>query len=160
VGRRNSLVRRYAARHSGRYDSAEREIIVGETCAQRESECVAMLAEWSHDDPSSEALQRVARAASRNREVNLSLVGSLSPLFGDDPQDADASRLAQHARSTTELFARYYHHAAPFSRELLAEIWQRCDADPAQRDACLAAREQLAETLDALEIADPAGRPQ
>jgi hypothetical protein len=46
------------------------------------------------------------------------------------------------------------NHAAPFSRERLVDLWQRCTEDPSQRDACLAAREQLGETLAELEIPD------
>ena len=154
AGRRNSLVRRYAEQHGGRLPAAEREIIVEETCEHRGRECVALLAEWTHDEPSSEARQRVSRKARRKRDANLRLLGSLSSLYGEEPLAADGRQLAQRARRMTELFASHYHHAAPFSRELLVDLWQRCAADASQRDACLEARESLAETLDELGFAD------
>jgi hypothetical protein len=46
-----------------------------------------------------------------------------------------------------EPHAELYHHAVPFSRRKLLELWRRCEADPKQAQACFLARMDLKRTL-------------
>jgi hypothetical protein len=46
------------------------------------------------------------------------------------------------ARRHADLYARHYHHAAPFPRAALERIWQRCEADASQAQRCAEARDE------------------
>jgi spermidine synthase len=143
-GRRNSLLRRLAARGGGRVGEPEREQIVRETCKHRPSECVALLAEWIHEVPSSERRDQILRWIEQNpilsRLTPLDLLEPFAALFesqaGMDPIPVES------ARRSADLFARHYHHAAPFSRAALERIWQRCEANVSQAHLCAEARDQ------------------
>ncbi len=64
----------------------------------------------------------------------LELVAPLAELFGTaadaGPADADS------ARTATERFGAFYHHAAPFSRRRLAALWDGCETDPLRAPDC------------------------
>ena len=145
LGRRNSLVRRLAARHGGRLREPEREQIVRETCKHRPSQCVALLAEWLRDVPSSERRDQILLWIRRNpilsRLTPLDLLEPFATLHeihgGLDPIPVET------ARRNAELFARHYHHAAPFSRAALERLWQRCEADARQAHRCAEARSEI-----------------
>jgi len=141
-GRRNSLLRRLAARRGGRLGEPEREQAVRETCTHRPGECVALLAEWIRDVPSSERRDRIVRWIEQNpilsRLTPLDLLEPFAALFGSQPGMEPIP--VESARRSADLFARYYHHAAPFSRTALERIWQRCEANVSQAHACAEAR--------------------
>ena len=68
------------------------------------------------------------------------------------PTVEDARPLSvEDASRATQLFVDFYTHGAPFSRGALAEIWRRCEADPAQRSACRAGRAEADRRLGFLE---------
>jgi predicted membrane-bound spermidine synthase len=144
LGGRNSLLRRLAARRGGRLREAEREQSVRESCTHRPGQCVALLAEWIHDVPSSPRRERILRWIERNPILSqltpLELLEPFAALYevhgGMDPISVETAR--RHA----DLFARHYHHAAPFSRAALERIWQRCDADASQVHRCAEARSE------------------
>jgi hypothetical protein len=150
LGARNSLVQRYIAQRGNRLPAAVRERIVRETCTHQGAACVALLAQWTHQIPDSALRDRLVRALRRHpiisKKTPLELVEPLSRLYAD-PGTGPVS--VEEAVRASELFARYYHHAAPFSYEALAAIWQRCASDPAQRERCLAARDQAERSLGA-----------
>jgi predicted membrane-bound spermidine synthase len=140
VGRRNSLVQRYLARRGGELRPDERAQLVGQTCVRRPRECVTMLAWWVHDVPQSAARDLLVKAI-RNHPVAglatpLDRVGALSRLFADPPPAPDGTDTLADATEASDLFGRYHHHAAPFSRRALGERWRRCEADPAVRQRC------------------------
>jgi hypothetical protein len=143
VGRRNSLVRRLVARRGGRLGEREREQLVRETCKHRPSECVALLAEWKRDVPSSEPREEILRWIRRNpilsRTTPLDL---LEPLEALEAAQGGGPIPVDDARRNAELFARHYHHAAPFSRAALETLWQRCEADANQAHRCAEARSE------------------
>jgi predicted membrane-bound spermidine synthase len=145
VGARNSLVRRLAARRGGRLREGERERMVRETCKHRPSQCLALLAAWRRDEPGSERLEALLDWIRRNpilsRTTPLDLLEPLAALHigggGQTPLPVES------ARRSAELFARHYHHAAPFPRSALERLWRRCEADAAQAHRCAEARAEL-----------------
>ena len=149
-GARSSLVRRYVAWRRNRLPEAARERIVRETCTHQGAACVALLAHWTHEVPHSALRDRLVLAIRRHpiisKKTPLELVEPLSRLFADTGTGPVS---VEEALRASDLFARYYHHAAPFSDEALAAIWRRCVSDPAQRERCLAARDQARRSLGA-----------
>jgi spermidine synthase len=149
-GARSSLVRRYIAWRRNRLPEAARERIVRETCTHQGAACVALLAQWTHEVPHSALRDRLVLAMRRHpiisKRTPLELVEPLSHLFADTGTGPVS---IEEAIRASELFARHYHHAAPFSGEALAAIWRRCISDPVQRERCLAARDEAIRSLQA-----------
>jgi spermidine synthase len=145
IGARNSLVRRWRALRGGQLPEAERIQIVRETCMHRPNECVALLAEWAHEVPVSEAREQMIRRIQANpllsRLVPLAQLDTLALLEGSGP--AEGPLPVKTAKRAGELFASHYHHAAPYSRAALERVWELCEADPAQADRCVQARAEL-----------------
>jgi spermidine synthase len=145
VGARNSLVRRWRALRGGRLPEAERIQIVRETCTHRPNQCLALLAEWRYEVPVSEPRERILQWIRGNsilsRLVPLAQLEPLAMLEGNG--EATGPVRVEDARRAGEAFARYYHHAAPFSSAALEGLWRRCAADLAQADRCVAARAAL-----------------
>jgi SAM-dependent methyltransferase len=152
IGERNSLQQRWAARFGGKLPEQERGKIVAQLCLHRPRECQSQLAAWTHDVPDSpvRALVTKALVEGSNGRVDLSSLPSLLPLTGVGAPDAKPVSVAD-AQRATELFVSYYTHATPFSREALAAIWRRCEADPKQREACRAGRAEAERKLGALD---------
>jgi SAM-dependent methyltransferase len=149
-GARSSLVRRYVAWRGNRLPESARERIVRETCTHQGAACVALLAHWTHEIPQSALRDRLVLSIRRHpiasKKTPLELVEPLSLLYGNSGTGPVS---VEEALRASELFAGYYHHAAPFSRQALAAIWRRCVSDPAQRERCLAARDQAELSLGA-----------
>ena len=82
----------------------------------------------------------------------LGLVAQLAPLYGDAPAPPDGSDAWQAAKRATHLFSHHYHHAAPFSRHGLAELWRRCEAEAENRERCLEARANAESALGDLDV--------
>ena len=155
-GARSSLVRRLAARFGGRLPETLRSAVVQETCNHRPRECVTLLAEWQREVPNSPARARVIQAIRSQPRIasltRLGLVAQLAPLFGSGPAPPDGDAAWQAAKRASDLFSSHYHHAAPFSRRQLAELWRRCEAHPEQRDRCLEARAETESALGDLDV--------
>jgi hypothetical protein len=147
VGERNSLLRRFVARQGGQLGEDLRAVGVRETCTHRPKECLAMLAEWTHEVPDSPRRERILRWIGGNpilsRLVPLSLLEPLTA-FHATQGPAAGPLPVEEARRGAELFARYYHHAAPFPREALERLWRRCESDLAQAHRCAEARDRSA----------------
>jgi predicted membrane-bound spermidine synthase len=132
VGTRNSLLRRHAANAEGRLPEAALADAVVEYCRyNRIEECAAFLARWSRDYPDSPRLTAAlydARQEVREPELlserNLALVARL--YGGANGAAPGASRPLVRAGRSTQRFLRYYHHAVPFDRRVLAEAWSEC----------------------------------
>ncbi len=165
VGRANSLLRRHAARQGGAIPEAELSLAALELCSHRPRECVALLAEWSARTPASAARDGVLRALRGNpllaATTPLAEIARLVPLFGG-PQPPPAAAAAGSepaildlARRSSEHFVAYYFHAAPFSRDVLARLWLRCEESSGASSECLAARAQTQRVVGRL--AQPAG---
>ena len=70
----------------------------------------------------------------------------------DDAPDLPEQVTPAQASQVTQLYAELYHHAVPFSREALGRLWQRCEADPKQQQACFTARMNLKQKLGDLGV--------
>ncbi len=149
VGDRNSLLRRYASRNGGSLGDGDRARVVEQTCQQLPDACLTLLASWAHDDPDSPERRRIEAAIRRHpvysQRTPLELVVPLSRLYGTAAGETGTDALGA-AQRATEQFVTYYHHAAPFSRLALSDLWQRCQAEPALRPRCEADR-AIAERL-------------
>jgi hypothetical protein len=150
AGRRGSLALRLAAARGGSLPDDERAELVAETCRWRPVECIALLAAWAHDEPGSPALGELLRRVRSLPEgaaagLDLALVAPLAQLYGA-PDEGARAPTPREALEATDRFSTWYAHAAPFSREALAALWERCAAD-ARRSAACAQGRALAEEL-------------
>jgi class 3 adenylate cyclase len=117
---------------------------VTETLRYRPKLAVTLMAAWETERPDSPRLARVLTAFWRNASQ---LTKDLQPedyvrlvsLMGDGVGAGGASAydVAVHA---SDLFERYYHHAAPFHRDALLAIWRRC---PGADGRCAAGLEKV-----------------
>jgi spermidine synthase len=138
IGAENSLVRRYAAAKGGLTET-ERRGLVAETCRLRQRECVALLAQWHVDNPDSKELsaleEKIRQHPDFGRKIPLAAVEPLTHLYGA-PRETENGDSVELAENTVDMFARYYHHAAPFSRVALLEAFDSCEKDPAKAKDC------------------------
>jgi hypothetical protein len=68
---------------------------------------------------------------------------------GSQRPEGYRARLAS-ARTATERYGRYYHHAAPFEREALRAAWDGCEAALGPDPPCRAGRRQAESALGPL----------
>jgi predicted membrane-bound spermidine synthase len=156
VGARNSLARRYAARSGGGLANPDRATMAAEACKYRGDVCIALLAGWraaAADSPLRSELERKLSARPQLAE-HLQRLPDVGRLYGDGIVDG-GDPLAS-AQLATGLFEAYYHHAAPFPRAGLAATYARCEAEPASREACHAARLELERQIGSLAAPGPA----
>ncbi len=132
TGARNSLVARYRARLGGRLPSSDRLELLREACTLRRAQCATLFAQWIHEEPQSRLLARSLERAQALEKYQLTLqpavLDGLVKLFGDEV-DGDLPATFEVAADLTRVFIKYYHHAAPFTSELLDQIWRRCEAN-------------------------------
>jgi len=165
IGRRNSLVQRYIAAKGGSLSRSDRALMAEETCSHRPNECLALLGQWTHVAPNSRKLKRlqnniVRKMVAANPELagqvvldsNVADVAALYavvPAANDGSPPSGRESLAK-ASASGRNFQEFYHHAAPFSRAALAELWRRCEVDPKTRDECRKRRAELERRLGKL----------
>jgi spermidine synthase len=151
AGARSSLLARYLARFGAAVPDAVWARLLEETCEHRVSECFTLLARWMHDAPSSavrERLQtRLGMVARYGSAAALAQVREIVPLF--DVESDEPVPLAVAWRYT-HLYSVFHHHATPFPRALLADLWRRCEELPAQREPCRRARAEAERSLGPL----------
>jgi hypothetical protein len=147
VGMRNSLLRRLAAVRGGELTEDERASIVAETCRHGTPLCAALMASWIVETPESPTRDRMRRQLAHapllTQADGLNTVDWLLGLYDDSPAATPEHVSPSEALQASELYAAFYHHAVPFSHEALAKLWQRCEENPEQREACLTARLNL-----------------
>jgi spermidine synthase len=129
LGARHSLLRRLAEASGGRLPDDVHAAIVTETCRTAPLPCATLLARWQYEHPTSPAraaLLATYRAEGRfPAQLAQGQLDALASLY--DPARTAAQRATpEQARHRTQLFIEYYHHGAPFSREALAALWDRC----------------------------------
>jgi spermidine synthase len=160
VGAHHSLQRRLSQALGGRLPEEERGKLVVQLCLHRPRECAAQLAAWTVDAPASRARDAVIGALERTSggRFDASAAAALLPLY--DASRAPAGPLSPaDAERASALFVSHYTHGAPFSRRALAELWQRCEAEAAQREACRAGRARVESRLGSLDVPLAAGPP-
>ncbi len=160
VGARNSLLHRYAADPQGLLSEAALEDAAAEYCRyNRVPECAAFLARWKHDYPGSTRLaEALADARQAVREPGLlseSNLDLLVRLYGaGNGGQPGANRPLVRATRTTQRFLRHYHHAVPFDREVVAQIWNECRVE-----ACEEPRREAEQDLGPLDGGSGARAP-
>lgn len=152
VGARNSLVRRYTAARGG-LPEAERAEIVRETCGLRPDACVTLLAAWHIDVPVSperDGVEHWIRGSSLPQPPDLSLQPALMRFYADrfDP-GAEGIDLAELARTESDRYLTYYHHAVPFQRGPLVDLFARCEGSE-QAEKCTQVRREVESLLGPL----------
>ena len=132
VGAENSLVRRYLALH-GNAESL-RDDVTRETCGLgRRAECAALLAAWRRERPDSPLLA-AALADFRHAyagdgvlfDTNLDRIAALFDGTQPPPALNPEERPLARAQRVSSDFETYYHHAVPFDRGALSQVWQLC----------------------------------
>jgi spermidine synthase len=156
VGMRNSLLRRYAAVQGGQLTEPDRIRVVEETCHKGSHLCAPLMARWVLDTPESPARRDLLDSLRRNpviaQSLRLDAIQRLRWLYDDAPDFSNAILSPANVMQATELFTDLYHHAVPFSRQALVKFWERCQADPRQRQACATARGDMIRTYGDLGV--------
>jgi len=151
IGQRNSLLRRYEALHGGKLTEDERKRVVLETCRNGSQLCATLVASWLVDTPQSPARDEILDSYGHNQVLRLYDVQRLRWLFDGTPYPANMKVTPLNAMQASELYVDLYHHAAPFSPRALARLWQSCDANESQKEACDAGRERVEKWMQELE---------
>ena len=150
---RNSLIRQFAQRNGGRLRPRARERFAEETCKYRPTECAVVLAKLLTEQPDStfarDLLQRTRNNPSSGTALSGATIRSLRVLFGES-HEPDRRISPALARSATDLFARFFHHAAPFDRSALRQIWESCAREPEWKQGCREGLEDAELRLGAL----------
>ena len=149
LGAKRSLLRRYAMAKGGKLPDDERAAAILETCQVHAHRCQTMLAEWMSEAPDSEAFSNVFETLAqrvRDAKGNKNTTGRfadesemelMAAMFGSTAPEITSEQplsLAE-AKQATELFIRYYHHAAPFEGNRLLDLWSRCrDVTPSAQE--------------------------
>ena len=138
VAARTSLLRRYAVRFDGELPDDVRTQVLEETCRHRLTKCATLLASWANDGMDLAGLKQGFGSALEHSDQGLdwSMVTRLAPLFGDPEPDRGQRVPLESARSATQRYSTYYHHAAPFDGDTLLDLWRRCEAPPERPQAC------------------------
>lgn len=149
LGERNSLLRKHGP-------NAPTEELFRGMCAQRHTDCVALLARWVGARPNAPTNIRYVQSANQQlrpygNAVTMDLVKSVSRLFRfpNDPPSSERSPVPlAAAQRATRQYKHFYSHAVPFSSRALLELWERCEESVDQKGACetglIKAREMLA----------------
>ncbi|MFT5443355.1 MAG: spermidine synthase, partial [Myxococcota bacterium] len=153
VGRRNSLLRRYAIRKGGELPERERERVIIETCRAHGKTCRALLAEWMSEAPHSPGFKRTRKRVAELVEVKHQRLDNRKPsspavedlafvsrLFqsnrsGSAPRTNRASSVAQAQKATREYIDGYVH-ASPFAPAALLATWSSCSPSSSEPNAC------------------------
>jgi len=139
IAMQNWLLRRHAR---GKKQLPEELVLAAaqESCRlNRNEHCATFFALWSLHYPESPTLKD---ALARTRRKGSGVSGYLTPqslaafrmLLGGKKPDPGQTYSAAEAERLTGWFRRHYHHAVPFRRDRLDEIWDRCrEADCEKR---------------------------
>ena len=119
----------------------------------RGTQCLTLLAHWAHEVPNSPPRERLLAHIREDpalaERTKLALLEPLSQLYGNGASVAPGGVL-EAANQASSQFARYYHHSAPFDREVLADLWNRCETDSGLPRRCRRARARAERTLGKL----------
>jgi hypothetical protein len=100
-----------------------------EICELNQQHCATLFARWLYEDPEHpKLLESFAKASASPRFADAlkpEIVQGLADLYGPDAT-ARAPASFELATELSALYARYYHHAAPFDPTSLHLAWQRC----------------------------------
>ncbi|MEE8474560.1 MAG: fused MFS/spermidine synthase, partial [Myxococcota bacterium] len=158
-GARNSIAGRYRESRGGTLPDDSRTALIREACEYRPAACAALLAHWTDEAPTSRARERLQQEIRAQPQISAAaspaLVNSLARLYGETSAPAEDEDGLEAATRASRLFVQYYHHAAPFSRQVLVDLWRRCGEDPKQRERCDKGRARAEKGLGALATNTP-----
>jgi predicted membrane-bound spermidine synthase len=144
VSVRNSLLRRYAGGGDALPEGIF-EIAVRETCRlSRDVECATFFARWALDHPGSHRRRttltelRMKGGAKKNVHIEAPRLRELYALFSGTIRPESGPLTSRAALLTSTRFLNYYHHAVPFHRRVLEEVWNRCEGE-----SCAPARSEI-----------------
>jgi predicted membrane-bound spermidine synthase len=151
VGAENSLVRRYFALHGN--PESLLDDVTRETCGLgRRGECAALFAAWRREHPGSSllssALADFRRAYTGDGvlfDPNLDRIAALFDGAQPAPAATPDERPLARAQRVSSDYVTYYHHAMPFDRRALSQVWGLCT-----NPACREPRRQVEAELGAL----------
>jgi spermidine synthase len=159
AGARSSLIRQFAARTGGRLTPQAWAHFAGETCEYRVDECAVVLARWLHEEPGSSAgrslLEQTLRKPGYQKLLSRRALPALMWLFEKGEAIPDRRISPADAARATDMFARLYHHSAPFERAALRALWRACEEVPEQAEACRRGRAAAENRLGDLEVEVP-----
>ncbi len=147
VGARNSLLRRHLRDAANSDPERARLDATREACRQRNGLCLALLVEWKHLDPDSEALREVL--ATINDEPGARYGGEIpKSVFArlvshTAPSRSRASISVSSASEASRLYRWFYRYPAPFDPDPLVALWGRCVGREADCAAGLAEARRL-----------------
>jgi len=146
IGSHNSLGRKIF--ESDRGVEARLEYMREICRLDREGHCTTFFAHWLHEDPGHPKLvESLAKARASPLFADVlkpESVQEIADLYGPGT-GAQAPATFEFASKLSDVYTRYYHHAAPFDPASLHRAWQRC----AESDARCSERldEMLAQGL-------------
>jgi hypothetical protein len=131
IATKNSLLRRHAR---GETPLPEELVLAAaqESCRlNRNEHCGTFFALWALHYPQSPILKdslsaKRKQGSGANRYLTPKALQQLKVLAGGVSLGAGKTYSAAEAEHLTERFRRHYHHAVPFNRDRLDEIWDRC----------------------------------
>jgi hypothetical protein len=139
LGAKNSLLRHYTESQGGTLPDNVRAEVILEACETHHWRCQSLVAEWMSEDPDSRRFPRLL-----DRIQSWARVGLWTDMDGTPAQDHDLRTMASffresrsglgddefvsldEAKRATELYQRFYHHAAPFPKQGLINLWTNC----------------------------------
>jgi spermidine synthase len=127
IGSRNALGRTLFAKDSSVDTRLE---FMREICAlNRTTHCTTFFAHWLYEDADhpmlAESLQRARVFKAFEDVLKPEVLERLAGLYGPGV-GGPAPTSFETALELSELYARYYHHVAPFDPASLHQAWQRC----------------------------------
>jgi hypothetical protein len=147
TGTRNSLARRYAQSLNASELEAHREAMLAETCKYLVVECMVLIGEWFSENPDSPELRSAVDELQNDPDLKgpifSGVPGTFATLFEGPGHQFPESVSPTVAKFWEKTFFDNHEYAAPFSFEILLEIWRRCeDEDPSLCEAGLRELEQ------------------
>jgi spermidine synthase len=153
AGQRSSLLKRYAEMAPAGLSERDRAAIASETCRYRPRECVAWLASWMFSVPESPVRDALLASLPPAARLELRAAPLLALIQGDgDVTVSTPARRLPAAERATRLYATYYHHAAPPSREVVRTLWELCEGTPEIEADCRAGRAAAEQRIGPLRI--------
>lgn len=153
VGTENSLVRRLARESGGQLPDEIHEQLVAETCSSNPRPCATLLARWSYEHPQSPTRDRMLAQLRLQpylaEHLGPAKLAALEALYEPRRLRPGAVTL-EEAERITNLFLEYFHHPAPFARDAVTSVWQRCQDGGAGSTRCEAGRLRAEEQLGPL----------
>ena len=79
----------------------------------------------------------------RGSQAPMALIEGIAELYANAPEGVNQKNALSRAKASSDAFETYFHHAAPFSHEMLDALWQYCQTEP----ECSEARAEAALVL-------------